>query len=76
MSDERENPKSTDGKEQPADENGHELTFEHGHGAQERVVPDEKDLADVAGVTEADVREDLLTTQQDDEDAEPDKGGA
>ncbi len=49
-------------------EDARELTFEHGYGAQEEVVTDDEALEDVAGVSEEDVREDLLDAQPDDED--------
>lgn len=71
--DKREGREGTETEERTSAEGEQELTFEHGYGAQERVLSEEEDLADVAGVKEEDVREDFLGERQDDEDDEPEK---
>ncbi len=54
-------------------EDDHELTFEHGFGANEALRKDnDKSLADIAGVSEEDVREDLLEERSDGEGDEDD----
>ena len=60
-------PKQANSRWKSSSEDDHELTFEHGYGAQEEVLSGET-LADVAGVTEKDVRDDVLGTQQDEAD--------
>lgn len=51
MNDDRKN-----GSKQDDD---HELTFESGYGAQDKVLEGDETLEDVAGVSEADIREDV-----------------
>lgn len=67
MTDDRRTPTEP---ERAADEDAHELTFERGYGAQDHVLGEGETLADVAGVSEEDVREDLLgeRDEQPDED--------
>ena len=58
--------KKLDETEQNTDEgreNDQELTFEHGYGAQEGVLSEDKSLEDVAGVSEKDIENDLLREQ-------------
>ena len=51
-------------------EDDHELTFEHGFGASEALhEDDDRSLAEIAGVSEEDVREDLLESGAKDEEA-------
>lgn len=60
MNDDRQNNKQ---------DNDHELTFESGYGAQDKVLEEDETLEDVAGVSEADIREDIKR----DEDREKDE---
>ncbi|CAN5899746.1 hypothetical protein BH24DEI2_BH24DEI2_12980 [soil metagenome] len=57
-----------DDAEQASQKDDHELTFEHGYGAQDNVLEDDETLADVAGVSEKEVREDLLGERREDAD--------
>ena len=41
----------------------HELTFESGYGAQDKVLKDGESLEDVAGVSEEDIRKDMETQE-------------
>ena len=41
-------------------EEGQELTFEHGFGAQDNVLEDDETLTDLGGVSEKAIRDDLL----------------
>ena len=50
-----------------AQEDDKELTFERGFGAQDKVVKDGETLADLGGVSEADIRKDLLKEKLEDE---------
>ena len=43
----------------------HELTFESGYGAQDKVLKEGETLEDVAGVSEEDIRKDVQETQED-----------
>ncbi len=57
MNDDRQNNQDDD----------HELTFESGYGAQDKVLENDETLEDVAGVSEEDIREDMRETQEEDE---------
>ena len=50
----------------------HELTFESGYGAQDKVLQEDETLEDVAGVSEEDIRKDVRETQEESE-ADSDK---
>ena len=59
----------------PSEDDDRELTFERGFGANEALrEDDDRSLADIAGVTEEDVREDLLESSSE-EEAKEDKQG-
>lgn len=71
--DKREGREGAEREDRTSAEGEQELTFEHGYGAQERVLSEEEDLADVAGVKEEDVREDFLAARHGDEDDKSEK---
>ena len=53
----------------PSEDDDHELTFERGFGANEALrEDDDRSLAEIAGVSEEDVREDLLEGSDDEQD--------
>ena len=53
-----------DDKTKPAEQrDDHELTFESGYGAQDKVLKGDETLEDVAGVSEEEVRQDLESSQ-------------
>ena len=49
-------------------DDNHELTFESGYGAQDKVLKEGETLEDVAGVSEEDVRKDVRETQIEESD--------
>ncbi len=72
MSDDAERDESETPLER--DEDDHELTFEHGFGANEALhEDDDRSLAEIAGVSEEEVREDLLESNAEDEGGAADK---
>ena len=56
-----------DDRQKNGQDDDHELTFESGYGAQDKVLEDNETLEDVAGVSEEDIREDMRETQEEDE---------